>query len=190
MRLSRKIYHRRQIKSSEGEFIWELENMYELSAKLSTMILMSAKECLVRKNNLREGQIEVSVVCLEERGGKVIEKLEKKKVRLTIDNGIEDIEVQKEFGRLSLRRIKIQRICNEAIEQGGVLSQEDLSKYLSSTVRTIQRDKIKDEPQCRINQEVPGKFYKSINITEKRSLQNKRNKFSNGNERSFGKAVY
>ena len=140
MKLSRRIYNRQQIKSSEGEFIYELENSYELSPKLSSLILLTAKECLLRENKLREGQIEVTVVEIEERGGKVIEKLEKKKVRLTIDNGIEDIEVQKEFGRISLRRIKIQRICQEAIEQEGVLSQEDVSKYLSCTVRTIQRD--------------------------------------------------
>jgi DNA-binding Lrp family transcriptional regulator len=117
-----------------------MENSYELSPKLSHQILLTAKECLLKEYNLREGQIEITVVGIEERAGKVIEKLEKKKVRLTIDNGIEDLEVKKEYGRIGLRRIKIQRISDEAIEQEGVLSQEDLSKYLSCTVRTIQRD--------------------------------------------------
>lgn len=120
--------------------IWELENSYSLSPKLSSLILMTAKECLLKEYSLREGQIEVTVIGIEERSGKVIEKMEKKKVRLTIDNGIEDIEALKEFGRIGLREIKIQRITAEAIEQAGVLSQEDLSKYLSCTVRTIQRD--------------------------------------------------
>ena len=140
MKLRRRILNRRQIKSSEGEFIWELENSYELSPRLSSLILMTAKDCLVKDYLLKEGQIEVTVIKIEQRAGKVIEKMEKKKVRLTIDNGIEDIEVLKEFGRMSLRQIKIQRITEEAIEQGGVLSQEDLGKYLSCTVRTIQRD--------------------------------------------------
>ena len=140
MKLRRTILNRRQIKSSEGEFIWELENSYELSPRLSSLILMTAKDCLVKDYLLKEGQIEVTVIKIEQRAGKVIEKMEKKKVRLTIDNGIEDIEVLKEFGRMSLRQIKIQRITEEAIEQGGVLSQEDLGKYLSCTVRTIQRD--------------------------------------------------
>lgn len=140
MRISRKFLDRRQIKSSEGELLWELENSYSLSPKLSSSIMMTAKECLLKEYSLREGQIEVTVIGLEERSGKVIEKMEKKKVRLTIDNGIEDIETLKEFGRTELRQIKIQRITDEAIEQGGVLSQEDLSKYLSCTVRTIQRD--------------------------------------------------
>lgn len=140
MRLRRRFLARRQIKSSEGELLWELENSYSLSPKLSSSILMTAKECLLRDYSLREGQIEVTVIGIEERSGKVIEKMEKKKVRLTIDNGIEDIEILKEYGRISLRQIKIERITDEAIEQGGVLSQEDLSKYLGCTVRTIQRD--------------------------------------------------
>lgn len=140
MKLRRRILNRSQIKSSEGEFIWELENSYELSPKLSSLILLTVKECLLRDYSLKEGQIEVTVVEIEEKAGKVIEKLEKKKVRLTIDNGIEDIEVLKEYGRISLRQIKIERITEEAVEQGGVLSQEDLAKYLGCTVRTIQRD--------------------------------------------------
>jgi hypothetical protein len=140
MRIRRRFLDRRQIKSSEGELLWELENSYSLSPKLSSSIMMTAKECLLKEYSLREGQIEVRVIGLEERSGKLIEKMEKKKVRLTIDNGIEDIETLKEFGRTELRQIKIQRITDEAIEQGGVLSQEDLSKYLSCTVRTIQRD--------------------------------------------------
>jgi hypothetical protein len=140
MKLRRRLLDRRQIKSSEGELLWELENSYSLSPKLSSSIMMTAKECLLQEYNLREGQIEVTVIEIEERSGKVIEKMEKKKVRLTIDNGIEDIEILKEYGRIILRQIKIERITDEAIEQGGVLSQEDLSKYLSCTVRTIQRD--------------------------------------------------
>jgi hypothetical protein len=140
MRIRRRYLDRRQIKSSEGELLWELENSYSLSPKLSSSIMMTAKECLLRDYSLREGQIEVTVIGVEERSGKVIENMEKKKVRLTIDNGVEDIETLKEYGRISLRQIKIERITDEAIEQGGVLSQEDLSKYLGCTVRTIQRD--------------------------------------------------
>lgn len=140
MILKRSFLNRSQIKSSEGEFLYELENSYELSPKLSSLILLSAKECLLKEFHLREGQIEVTLIGIEERAGKVMEKMEKKRVRLTIDNGVEDLEVLKEFGRIELRRVKLQRLCQEAIEQEGILSQEDLSKYLGVTVRTIQRD--------------------------------------------------
>lgn len=140
MRISRRVTKRRELKSSEGEFLWELSNSYELSPKLSSLILMSAKECLLRDSILKEGQIEVRVISIEERAGKQIEKMEKKKVRLTIDNGIEDIETLKEYGRVVLRQTRLTRITDEALEQQGVLSQEDLGKYLGCTVRTIQRD--------------------------------------------------
>ena len=140
MKQRRTVFNRSQIKSSEGEFIWELENSYELSPKLSSLILLTAKECLLRDYTLKQGQIEVTAIAIAERAGKVIEKMEKKRVRITIDNGIEDIEVLKEFRRISLRQLKIERITHEAIEQGGVLSQEDLAKYLGCTVRTVQRD--------------------------------------------------
>ena len=56
MKITRRLINRQQIKSSEGEFIWELENSYELSPKLSSMILMTAKECLIREERLKEGQ--------------------------------------------------------------------------------------------------------------------------------------
>jgi hypothetical protein len=140
MRIKKRQIERQQIKSSEGEFLYELQHLYELSPKLSSLILLSAKECLLREYHLREGQIEATVVGLEERSGKVIEKMEKVRVRLTIDNGLEDLEVKKTFGRKVLRRTKILRITEETIDQRGVLSQEDLSKYLGCAVRTIQRD--------------------------------------------------
>jgi DNA-binding Lrp family transcriptional regulator len=127
-------------KSSDGEFLYELEHAFELSPKLSEQILITAKECLLRENILGEGQIEVNVIGIEERSGKVLEQLEKCKVILTIDAGQADIEALKLYGRIGLRRIKIQRITDEAVEQGGVLSQEDIGKYLSCTKRTVQRD--------------------------------------------------
>ena len=61
MKLRRRILDRRQIKSSEGELLWELENSYALSPKLSSLIMMTAKECLLQEYILREGQIEVTV---------------------------------------------------------------------------------------------------------------------------------
>lgn len=83
MKLSKTVLNRSQIKSSEGEFMWELKNSYELSPKLSEQILLTAKESLLREYQLKEGQIEVTAISIEERSGKIIEKMEKKKVRLT-----------------------------------------------------------------------------------------------------------
>lgn len=70
---------RARTKSSEGEFLHELQHAYELSPRLSEQIVFSAKEHLLRDHPLREGQIEVTVVEVEERSGKLLEQMGKKK---------------------------------------------------------------------------------------------------------------
>ena len=87
-----------------------------------------------------EGQVVGIVVGIDEKSGKPVEKMKKKKVILTLNNGLEDMSNLEQFGRTGLRQIIIQRITEEAIEQGGILSQEDLSYYLSCSKRTIKRD--------------------------------------------------
>ena len=129
-----------ELKSYEGEFLYELINSYELSPKLSEQILISAKTSLLRTRELREGQLVGIVVGLDEKSGKSVEKMKKKKVVLTLNNGLEDMTLLGKFGRSGLRQTIIQRITAEAIEQGGVLSQEDLSYYLNCSKRTIKRD--------------------------------------------------
>lgn len=136
----KKQIQRQQIKSSEGEFLYELYHSYELSPKLSEQILGSAKQHLLRDHQVREGQIEATVVAIEEKSGKMVEQMEKKRVRLTLDNGVEDERALAEIGYRGLRQIRIQRMTDEAVDQGGVLSQEDVSKYLLTSVRTIKRD--------------------------------------------------
>ena len=131
---------RLELKSFEGEFLYELINSYELSPKLSEQILISAKTSLLRSKELREGQIVAVVVGIDEKSGKPVERMRKKKVVLTLNEGLEDMSNLKQFGRTGLRQIKIQRITEEAIEQEGILSQEDLSCYLNCSQRTIKRD--------------------------------------------------
>ncbi len=131
---------RRLNKGKDGAFLYELQNSYELSPKLSEQILLSAKEHLFQDGELSEGQVEVTLIEWEERSGIPMELMEKKRVLLTLDAGLEDIQALKEFGRRILRQNRIQRICEEALEQKGVLSQEDLARHLGCSVRTIKRD--------------------------------------------------
>lgn len=140
---------RRLSKGRDGAFLYELEHSYELSPKLSEQILLSAKDYLLLDGPLGEGQIEVILIEWEERSGKRIESLEKRRVKLTIDSGLEDIQTLREYGRCVLRQTRIQRLCNEALEQQGVLSQEDLARHLGCSVRTIKRD-IKEIRSCGI----------------------------------------
>ena len=40
--------HRQELKSNEGEFLYELQYSYELSPRLSEQILQTAKQSLIR----------------------------------------------------------------------------------------------------------------------------------------------
>lgn len=77
-------FNRQHTKTSDGEFIHELFNSYELSIKLSEQILQSAKEILLREGIFREGQLEVTEIEIEERAEKTIKKLQKKNVWVTV----------------------------------------------------------------------------------------------------------
>jgi hypothetical protein len=63
-----------------------------------------------------------------------------KEVVWTIDAGQEDRRVQQEQGIVGLRQVRIQRLADEALAQGGVATQEDLAQALHVSVRTIKRD--------------------------------------------------
>lgn len=58
----------------------------------------------------------------------------------TLDAGAEDDQVEQAHGRAALRRVRMQRLLDEAICQGAVASQEDLARALQVSVRTIKRD--------------------------------------------------
>lgn len=140
MRRDDKAIQRQELKSNEGEFLYELQHSYELSPRLSEQILQTAKQSLISNNYKHPGQVKIVVASIEEKSGKPLLRVKKQRVVLTLDNGHEDLRSLQSFGRSGLRRIIIQRITEEAIEQGGILSQEDLSHCLHCSVRTIKRD--------------------------------------------------
>lgn len=61
-------------------------------------------------------------------------------VRLTVHSLEEDLEVFSKFGRSAKRGQQIMRICNEAMDQGALLTQEDLATLLDCDVKTIRTD--------------------------------------------------
>jgi predicted ArsR family transcriptional regulator len=61
-------------------------------------------------------------------------------VTWTVDAGEEDLQVLKKHGSQALRRVRILRLVEEALDQGGAATQEDLAKALGVTARTIRGD--------------------------------------------------
>lgn len=88
-----KKFERETTKTTEGEFIYDLRKLYELSPKLSESIYQTAKIHLLRDKELGDGEIEITVISIEEKAGRFIEELRKKRVKVTIDNGSEDLQI-------------------------------------------------------------------------------------------------
>jgi Protein of unknown function (DUF1670) len=89
---------------------------------------------------LGAGQFHYLAVEENEPAGKPIALCKKVSVKLTLHNPQEDLPVYKKSGLRGLRHHKIVRITNEAIDQGGVLSYEDIAFALTCSVVTIKRD--------------------------------------------------
>lgn len=91
---------------------------------------------------LREGQIRAVCVSSQEGPGKPLEQCRKVSVTLTLFDAEDerDLEFAAGDGRMEeIRGRRICRLCEEAREQGGFLTQEDLAKFLMCSVRTIRR---------------------------------------------------
>jgi len=88
---------------------------------------------------LRSGQTTYECVAESEGAGKPVAACQLQTVVLTLLDG-EDHQIRCLKGHEGLRRHRILRLCDEARDQGGLLSQEDLACLLSCDVRTIRRD--------------------------------------------------
>ena len=130
-------------KTAEKQFLHELETDYELAPAASRSLLETAQQvllCSTEPGLIREGQMLVTVVSDHEPSGKPLTAMKKVSVVVTVDGGMEDLDVLRRFGGEALRRFRLLRMAEEAVDQGGVLTQEDLSRLLQTGVRTIRRD--------------------------------------------------
>jgi len=90
--------------------------------------------------DLSSGQLHYLAVDENEPAGKPIALCKKVSVKLHLHKPEEDLDIYKKQGLHGLRQHKLLRMTNEAIDQGGVLTYEDLAFILTSSVITIKRD--------------------------------------------------
>lgn len=89
---------------------------------------------------LRTGQVRYECVAVGEGAGKPIKECRLVTVVLTLFESKEDLMVWHRQGQAVRRKVLIQRLTEEAREQGGLLSQEDLALLLFCDTRTVRRD--------------------------------------------------
>jgi len=91
--------------------------------------------------NLKPGQILFQVISIDAGSSTQLKNSNQTIVTLTLDAGEEDLKIRKAKGVVELRRHRIQRVCHEAFQQGGLLTVEDLANRLFNCgERTICRD--------------------------------------------------
>jgi len=91
----------------------------------------------------RDGQVKYQCVSSREGAGKPLQQCQMVPVWLTLFEDTDQGEFKSVADKgqcVELRRRRMMRICEEARDQGGLLSQEDLADLLMCNVRTIRRD--------------------------------------------------
>ena len=124
-------------------FLEHLQSEFNLPLNTSRQIVQVAQTLFTPQDTspqVEPGKTTVSIASLKALPNMPLDETDKVSVVLTIDNGPDDAEIQIEQGKAALRRKRIRRLQKEAMEQGGVLTQNDLAQLLNVNVRTIRRD--------------------------------------------------
>ncbi len=101
--------------------------------------------------SMKPGQICFEVVAVENSAKEKLSDCLMKNVVLTLDAGSADLTVREREGVIGLRRHRLERIANEAFQQGGLLTVEDIAnRLLNCGERTVTRDikALKDKDIC------------------------------------------
>ena len=136
----RSLYDRCLDKTPDQIFINSLRKEFELSPAESSGVLELAKSCLFGEIPSTLGKLRFLCASRKARHGKPLANQDMVRVELTLDLGTDDLDVLRVQGPVCLRQLRILRLTEEAYIQGGLLTQEDLSRLLQVSVRTIRRD--------------------------------------------------
>jgi hypothetical protein len=132
---------RYQAKTAEQKLLQVLENDYRYPPRIAASIVEEARACFQGcTEGVRTGQMRVMLVRKRAGHGQALKGTPQVEVNWTVDAGVEDVKVLEKHGMVGLRRVRIQRMLDEAIEQGALATQEDLARVLQTSVRTIKRD--------------------------------------------------
>jgi hypothetical protein len=138
------IQERIQAKTRDSQLYEIFVNQFEFSPKTADAAISIIKEVyeLDRFNPdqmCKTGQTIRQVISIKAKHGPRLQELPKVTVTLTVDAGTEDQEVFRRHGVQGLHQVQLCRMTEEALEQGGVLTQEDLADILQVDIRTVRR---------------------------------------------------
>lgn len=136
---------RLQNKSLDRQFINEIVHGLNCSPFEATAVLKTVHQIFgsyfESTSAIKPGQIRLQVLAIEAKPSCSISEAKQGLVTLTLNDDTEDLPIRKRHGVIGLRRHKIQRVCQEAFDQNGLLTVEDISyRIFNCGERTICRD--------------------------------------------------
>jgi len=140
--MDQNLANRLQSKSVKNAIVNNIAHDFNLTPILAEAYFSQIKYYFLEHANLElsSGQLHYLAVDDREPAGKPVSLCKKKSVRLTVHDADQDLQVYKEKGLSGLRQHRLLRITKEAIEQGALLSYEDIAFILTTSVITIKRD--------------------------------------------------
>jgi biotin operon repressor len=129
-------------KSVKNSIINNISADFNLTPILAEAYFNQIKDYFIQHAdiNLSSGQIHYLAIDDREPAGKPVTLCKKISVSLTVHDPDEDLNVYKLKGLSGLRRHRLLRITKQAIEQGALLSYEDIAFILTTSMVTIKRD--------------------------------------------------
>ena len=133
------------VKSLDSQFVYVLENHFEFSPKQAAAIVETANDIYQLQHydpavHIANNKIARTVISKKAKHGPKLEDLPKVQIALTKSINKEDKQLFRIEDKASLRRVKILRMTEEALDQGGLLTQEDLADILEVSTRGTYQD--------------------------------------------------
>lgn len=137
-------WNRLQAKSLDSQFVNEMVTGLNCSPFEAEAIVEKVHEIytplLETSQGLKPGQIQMTVIDALVAPNVPLIKAKQRLVTLTLHAGQEDIETRKNGSVPELRQKRLCRMCQEAFQQGGLLTLEDLANLFNCGVRTLVND--------------------------------------------------
>jgi hypothetical protein len=132
-------------KQLDQQFLAEIINGLQCSPFEAQAILEAVYKVYApyfeTSGTLKPGQLLFQVVSVEAASNTPLSQCEQATVLLTLDAGDEDLQIRQKHGITGLRHHRMQRLANEAFQQGGLLTVEDLAnRLINCGERTLSRD--------------------------------------------------
>lgn len=133
---------RMESKSIRASIINNISKDFNLTPILAEAYFNQIKEYFQEHSDIQltSGQVHYLAIDDREPAGKPVSDCRKVSVLLTLHDADKDLAIHKNKGLKGLRQERLLRITKEAIEQGALLSYEDIAFLLTTSVITVKRD--------------------------------------------------